>query len=157
MHRAQLLADMHVIVASAELTTAAEPCYPRISEAGGRSPLPLKRMLRVYSLQLARGWQSQNVLRALLAKTSARARSERSEIANDPRWVGLGIASPIIEPTGRPGVEQATRLWALEGTLSEGRRAPRTTPDIFRYHGRCAIRREFPIERIIVFAKISWI
>ena len=36
----------------AELTAVVEPFYPKISEAGGRPPLPLERMLRVYFLQL---------------------------------------------------------------------------------------------------------
>ena len=46
------LADMQVIVPWAELTAVVEPFYPKISEAGGRPPLPLERMLRVYFLQL---------------------------------------------------------------------------------------------------------
>jgi transposase, IS5 family len=50
--RAQFLADMQVIVPWAELTAVVEPFYPKISEAGGRPPLPLERMLRVYFLQL---------------------------------------------------------------------------------------------------------
>jgi IS5 family transposase len=50
--RAQFLADMQVIVPWAELTAVVEPFYPKIGEAGGRPPLPLERMLRVYFLQL---------------------------------------------------------------------------------------------------------
>ena len=50
--RAQFLADMHLIVPWAELAAVVEPIYPKISEAGGRPPLPLERMLRVYFLQL---------------------------------------------------------------------------------------------------------
>src|SRR5450631_3398512 len=50
--RAQFLADMQVIVPWAQLTAVVEPFYPNISEAGGRPPLPLERMLRVYFLQL---------------------------------------------------------------------------------------------------------
>jgi len=50
--RAQFLADMQVIVPWAELIAVVEPFYPKISEAGGRPPLPLERMLRVYFLQL---------------------------------------------------------------------------------------------------------
>src|ERR1035437_3807268 len=49
--RAQFLADMQVIVPWAELTAVVEPFYPEFSEAGGRPPLPLERMLRVYFLQ----------------------------------------------------------------------------------------------------------
>src|SRR5271170_939687 len=50
--RAQFLADMQVIVPWADLTAVVEPFYPKVSEAGGRPPLPLERMLRVYFLQL---------------------------------------------------------------------------------------------------------
>jgi len=50
--RAQFLADMHLIVPWAELAAVVEPFYPKVSEAGGRPPLPLDRMLRVYFLQL---------------------------------------------------------------------------------------------------------
>jgi IS5 family transposase len=35
----------------AELTAVVEPFYPKISDAGGRPPLPLERMLRVYFLR----------------------------------------------------------------------------------------------------------
>jgi IS5 family transposase len=50
--RARFLADMQVIVPWAELTAVVELFYPKISEAGGRPPLPLERMLRIYFLQL---------------------------------------------------------------------------------------------------------
>jgi IS5 family transposase len=49
---AQFLADMHLIVPWAELAAVVEPFYPKVSEAVGRPPLPLERMLRVYFLQL---------------------------------------------------------------------------------------------------------
>ena len=50
--RAQFLADMHLIVPWGDLVVVVEPFYPKVSEAGGRPPLPLERMLRVYFLQL---------------------------------------------------------------------------------------------------------
>src|ERR1700722_14402859 len=50
--RAKFLADMDRIVPWPEMTAAVEAVYPKISEAGGRPPLPLERMLRVYFLQL---------------------------------------------------------------------------------------------------------
>jgi len=50
--RAQFLADMDRIVPWTELQAVVEPFYPKLSEAGGRPPLPLKRMLRIYFLQL---------------------------------------------------------------------------------------------------------
>ena len=51
--RAQFLADMDKIIPWSELAAAIEPAYPKISENGGRPPIPLERMLRIYFLQ---GW-----------------------------------------------------------------------------------------------------
>ena len=50
--RAQFLADMDRIVPWAELTAVVDPVYPTVSEAGGRPPIALERMLRIYFLQL---------------------------------------------------------------------------------------------------------
>jgi len=50
--RAQFLADMDPIVPWAELTAVVDPVYPKVSEAGGRPPIALERMLRIYFLQL---------------------------------------------------------------------------------------------------------
>ena len=50
--RAKFLADMDRIMPWFELKAVVEPIYPKVSEAGGRPPLPLERMLRVYFLQL---------------------------------------------------------------------------------------------------------
>jgi transposase, IS5 family len=50
--RAQFLADMDRIVPWAELTAVVDPVYPKVSEAGGRPPIALERMLRIYFLQL---------------------------------------------------------------------------------------------------------
>lgn len=50
--RAQFLADMDRVVPWAELQGVVEPIYPKGSEAGGRPPIPLERMLRIYFLQL---------------------------------------------------------------------------------------------------------
>jgi transposase, IS5 family len=50
--RAQFLADMDRIVPWAELAAVVDPVYPKISEAGGRPPIALERMLRIYFLQL---------------------------------------------------------------------------------------------------------
>ena len=70
--RAQFLADMHVIVPWAELTAVVEPFYPKISEAGGRPPLPLERMLRVYFLQLWFNLSDPGVEEALYESNSMR-------------------------------------------------------------------------------------
>jgi IS5 family transposase len=50
--RAQFLADMDRIIPWAELAAVIEPVYPKVSEQGGRPPMPLERMLRIYFLQL---------------------------------------------------------------------------------------------------------
>lgn len=50
--RAQFLADMDRILPWKELTAAIEPVYPKGSDSGGRPPIPLERMLRIYFLQL---------------------------------------------------------------------------------------------------------
>ena len=52
MRRAQFLADMDRIIPWGELSAAIEPVYMKISESGGRPPIPLERMLRIYFLQL---------------------------------------------------------------------------------------------------------
>jgi IS5 family transposase len=50
--RAKFLADMERILPWADLFEVIEPFYPKSSEAGGRPPIPLERMLRIYVLQL---------------------------------------------------------------------------------------------------------
>lgn len=50
--RAQFLADMERIIPWPDLTGAVQTVYPKISENGGRPPIPLERMLRIYFLQL---------------------------------------------------------------------------------------------------------
>src|SRR6202167_3665701 len=50
--RAQFLADMDKIIPWAELAAAVQTAYPKVSENGGRPPIPLERMLRIYFLQL---------------------------------------------------------------------------------------------------------
>jgi transposase, IS5 family len=49
--RAQFLAEMDRVVPWAELTTLIEPFYPKGSPEGGRPPIALERMLRIYFLQ----------------------------------------------------------------------------------------------------------
>jgi len=50
--RAQFLADMDRIIPWTELAAAVHTAYPKVSESGGRPPIPLERMLRIYFLQL---------------------------------------------------------------------------------------------------------
>lgn len=49
--REQFLAEMEQVVPWARLCALIEPHYPKGSPAGGRPPLPLERMFRVYCLQ----------------------------------------------------------------------------------------------------------
>lgn len=49
--RAQFLAEMDRAVPWAELTVLIEPFYPKVSPEGGRPPIALERMLRIYFLQ----------------------------------------------------------------------------------------------------------
>lgn len=50
--RAQFLAQMDRVVPWSEVCALIEPVYPKISEQGGRPPIALERMVRVYFLQL---------------------------------------------------------------------------------------------------------
>src|SRR5882724_11608824 len=50
--RAKFLADMDRIIPWPEMTAAVATVYPKIGEQGGRPPIPLQRMLRIYFLQL---------------------------------------------------------------------------------------------------------
>lgn len=50
--RAQFLADMDRIIPWTELAAAVQTAYPMVSEHGGRPPIALERMLRIYFLQL---------------------------------------------------------------------------------------------------------
>lgn len=50
--RAQFLADMSAIVPWKELESVVEPVYPKGSELGGRPPIALQKILRMYFLQL---------------------------------------------------------------------------------------------------------
>ena len=49
--REQFLAEMDQVMPWTRLLALIEPHYPRGSPAGGRAPLPLERMLRIYCLQ----------------------------------------------------------------------------------------------------------
>lgn len=49
--RERFLAEMEQVVPWARLCGLIEPHYPKGSAAGGRPPLPLERMLRIYCLQ----------------------------------------------------------------------------------------------------------
>jgi len=50
--RAQFLAEMDRVVPWAQVCALIEPVYHKVSEQGGRPPIALERMVRVYFLQL---------------------------------------------------------------------------------------------------------
>jgi IS5 family transposase len=50
--RAQFLAEMDRVVPWNEICALIEPVYPKVSELGGRPPIALERMVRIYFLQL---------------------------------------------------------------------------------------------------------
>ena len=50
--RERFLADMDRVIPWPELTAAVQRAYSQVSESGGRPPIPLERMLRIYFLQL---------------------------------------------------------------------------------------------------------
>ena len=70
--RAKFPADMEQILPWAELLSVIEPFYPKVSEAGGRPPIPLERMLRIYFLQLCFNLSDPAVEEALYDSTSMR-------------------------------------------------------------------------------------
>ncbi len=70
--RAKFLDDMEQILPWAELLSVIEPFYPKVSEAGGRPPIPLERMLRIYFLQLWFNLSDPAVEEALYDSTSMR-------------------------------------------------------------------------------------
>jgi transposase, IS5 family len=49
--REQFLSEMERVVPWVRLCAVIEPHYPKPSQSGGRPPLPLERMLRIYCLQ----------------------------------------------------------------------------------------------------------
>ncbi len=49
--RAPFLTDMDNIIPWPELAAAVQTVYPNFSENGGRPPIPIERMLKIYLLQ----------------------------------------------------------------------------------------------------------
>jgi transposase, IS5 family len=87
--RAQFLADMQSVVPWDKLIGLVRPYYPKMGEQGGRPPIPLERMLRVYCLQLWFNLSDPGVEEALYDVDSMR------------RFVGvdLGAEAPPDETT----------------------------------------------------------
>lgn len=71
--RAQFLAQMDKVVPWRELCALIEPVYPKVSEQGGRPPIALERMLRVYFLQLWFNLSDPAVEEALYDSSAMRA------------------------------------------------------------------------------------
>jgi IS5 family transposase len=70
--RAQFLTDMNRVVPWRGLVAVVEPHYPKGSPEGGRPPVPLERMLRIYFLQLWFNLSDPAVEEALYDSTSMR-------------------------------------------------------------------------------------
>ena len=71
--RAQFLADMASIVPWKELEGVVEPVYPKVGELGGRPPIELQKMLRMYFLQLWFNLSDPAIEEALYDSASMRA------------------------------------------------------------------------------------
>jgi IS5 family transposase len=71
--RAKFLAEMDRVVPWSDLCALIEPVYPKAGEQGGRPPLPLERMLRIYFLQLWFDLSDPGVEEALYDSMSMRA------------------------------------------------------------------------------------
>jgi transposase, IS5 family len=71
--RAQFLSDMGSIVPWKELEGVVELVYPKVSELGGRPPIELAKMLRMYFLQLWFNLSDPAVEEALYDSASMRA------------------------------------------------------------------------------------
>jgi len=87
--RAQFLADMDQVMPWDKLIGLIRPHYPTMGEQGGRPPIPLERMLRVYCLQLWFNLSDPGVEEALYDSDTMR------------RFVGvdLGCEAPPDETT----------------------------------------------------------
>src|ERR1700723_2857172 len=86
--RAQFLADMDKIIPWTELAAAVQTAYPKVSESGGRPPIPLERMLRIYFLQLWFNLSDPAVEEALYDSASMR------------RFAGIDLgAEPVPDET----------------------------------------------------------
>ncbi len=91
--RAQFLSDMQTVVPWEKLIGLVRPLYPRLGEQGGRPPIPLERMLRVYCLQpwVARGNDVQE----------GRPQMRRGSLVARFVVIGAGVGAAIGAATGR--------------------------------------------------------
>jgi len=81
--RDKFLAEMNTVVPWAELVAVIEPYYPKVTNAGGRPPVGLERMLRTHCLQLWFDLSDPAVEEALYESASMRAFA-RVDLAAEP-------------------------------------------------------------------------
>ena len=127
--RAKFLADMDRIIPWPEMTAAVETVYPKISEAGGRPPIPLERMLRIYFLQLWFNLSDPAVEEALYDSVAMRS------------FVGidLGVEGAPDETTVCKFRHLLERAQARQDAAQGGQRSPATQryQDLQRHHRGC--------------------
>src|SRR5205085_2095023 len=101
--RAQFLGEMDRTVPWRELAAVVEPVYPKVSEQGGRPPLPLERMLRVYFLQLWFNLSDPAVEEALYDSAAMRAFA----------GIDLGAEANVADALALPHLLHGneTRVW----------------------------------------------
>jgi hypothetical protein len=80
--REQFLAEMNAVVPWGRLQALIEPSYPKVGSKGGRPPMPLETMLRIYFLQ---NWYSLSNPKAeeTLYDTEAMRRFAGIELGDD--------------------------------------------------------------------------
>ena len=71
--RERFLADVDRVIPWPELTAAVQTVYPKISEAGGRPPIPLERMLRIYFASWVTQYRRLSVVSQFSATAISRA------------------------------------------------------------------------------------
>ncbi len=80
--REQFLAEMDAVVSRRRLQSLIEPFYPKVGPRGGRQPMPLETMLRIYFLQ---NWYSLSdpIAEEMLYDSDAMRRFAGIELGDD--------------------------------------------------------------------------
>jgi IS5 family transposase len=124
--RDRFLAEMNTVVPWADLVAVIEPYYPKASNAGGRPPVGLERMLRIHCLQLWFDLSDPAVEEAVYESASMRA-FVGIDLGNEPvpdettvmRFRHLlekhGLGAKIFEEVGRILLQRGLKL--SKGTI----------------------------------------
>jgi IS5 family transposase len=130
--RAKFLTDMDRVVPWAELVAVVEPPYPKVSPEGGRPPVPLERMLRIYFLQLWFDLSDPAVEEALYSAPSSTKNKDQErdpemhQTAKGKQWY-FGMRAPV-------GVDSKTKL--IHTILASAANIPDTMALPHLLHGR---------------------